>query len=169
MIMMIMMMMMAMIINNNDLDQDNNSNDDDDDDDDDDGSQQRRPTNEKEDLLAVVWSLMQNCTHGKVKINENNGDHSWHMHGYDYLGWILGNGVQPMRGDGAVIYDNAKTRAAAAAKRGPPPPEPEWKNLRPVNKYVHPVMFDTGSRKKTLLQTKIKRRRRLERIWKLYV
>jgi len=117
------------------------------------------PTNEREDL-AVVWSLMQNCTHGEVKINERNGDHIWTMHGHDYLCWILGDGVPPRRGDEAVIYSSNEAAAAAAEKRGPPPPEPEWKNWRPADKYIHPIMYETGSRKRTLLQTKIKKAKR---------
>ena len=35
----------------------------------------------------------------------------------------------------------------------------DWENTKPVDKFVHPVLFETGARKKTLLQTKLKKAR----------
>mmetsp|Transcript_853 Transcript_853/g.1380 ORF Transcript_853/g.1380 Transcript_853/m.1380 type:complete len:263 (+) Transcript_853:55-843(+) len=35
----------------------------------------------------------------------------------------------------------------------------DWKNAKPADKFVHPVHFETGARKKTLLETKLKKAR----------
>jgi hypothetical protein len=35
----------------------------------------------------------------------------------------------------------------------------DWENTKPVDKFVHPVLFETGARKKTMLTTKLKKAR----------
>jgi hypothetical protein len=42
--------------------------------------------------------------------------------------------------------------------------ETDWKNMKPVHLYVHPVKYETGARKKTILETKLRKAQRSQNL-----